>query len=91
MQLMVFPQMPRSRIAEIRAWGMGNQQVPLNTVLFPVHRFENANRHLSKFYRVPKDVPLRMPAGRLLNVAGIRLMPQRSERLSHFLRFLAGN
>ena len=35
-------------------------------------------------------MPLRMPAGRLLYIAGVRLMSKRTERLADFLRFLAG-
>ena len=41
--------------------------------------------------RVAQDVPLRMPAGTLLHIAGIRLMSLLPERRAYRLGFLTGN
>ena len=41
--------------------------------------------------RITKDVPLRMPAGTLLDIAGISLMPQFPEGRAYSLGFLTGN
>ena len=46
---------------------------------------------LQSLKRIAQNGPLWMSAGRLLNIAGVGLMPSCSESLANFLRFLTGN
>ena len=63
-------------ICEVGAWRVSNDQIP---------------GQFQQFQSVHLQMPLRMPAGRLDDIAGIRLVPQRPERLADLLRFLAGH
>lgn len=46
---------------------------------------------LKSLDRISKNMPLRMPAGRLNQVAGIGFVTFCPERFADFLRFLTGN
>lgn len=83
--------MTRTSVAEIGAWGVSDQHIPIHIVRFPIHCGNNTSRSSNNIHCIAEDMPLRMPTGRLLNVAGLRLMSKRTERLADFLRFLAGN
>ena len=54
-----------------------------------VHRYDLPT--LNGLERIPENVPLRMSAGRLLNIAGVGFVAFCPKRFANFLRFLAGN
>lgn len=68
LKLVSFPEMPCTGIAQVCAGRVCNEQVPLaNVMRYTVHRHDLPP--LQSLERISKNMPLGMPAGRLLNVA----------------------
>lgn len=69
---------------------MCNEQVPLaNVMRYAVHCHDLPP--LQSIERISKNMPLGMPAGRLLNITGVGFVAFCPKRLAYFLRFLAGD
>ena len=69
---------------------MRNQQIPSAYVMsFTVHCYDLPP--LDCFQGIAEYMPLRVTAGRFLNVAAVRFVAALAERFADGLRFLAGN
>lgn len=90
LKLMPFPKVTCASIRQVCARRVSNEQVPLaNVMRYAIHRHDLPP--LQSLERIAQDVSLRMPARRLLNVAGVGFVTFCPERLADFLRFLTSN
>lgn len=69
---------------------MRNQQIPFTDFMNLSVQRSHAPA-FNGFESVTEDMPLRMPAKRLLYIAGVRFVPLCPESLANLLAFLTGH
>nr|DAI65164.1 MAG TPA: hypothetical protein [Caudoviricetes sp.] len=90
LKLVSLPEMPCSGIAQICARRVCNEQVPLSYImLYAVHCHDSPP--FKSLQSISQNMPLRVSAGWILNIAGVGFVPTSPERFAYFLRFLTGN